>query len=410
MRPLVLVLNLLTTLAFVSAVPLRAADEELVAVMDLVSQGARPEEAAAITNQLRTQLLKTGKFTLVDRSQIDAILKEQALQQTGCTSDECAVQVGKILGVRIIVSGNVTKLSDQVWQISVLMLDVESAKTLRAETETYEGSLVTVIRTGVPDLAARLAGIGAPAPAQQAAITGPQQDAYWRDPITGIEFVYVPGGEYEQGCGSWTSDCLDSEKPTRRVRLSAFWLGKTEATQGQWKKVMGKNPSNFKKGDDYPVEQVSWNEVQEFVTRLNTRSPGVSFRLPSEAQWEYACRGGGKALKHGTQTGDLNPSLAKYGSQDGTVRVGTFAPNGLGLYDMAGNVREWTQDVYSDRTYSSDSSDVSSDPINAGSGLYRMVRGGSWSSEPRHLRCSNRRSDAPSNSGDYLGFRLARTK
>ena len=400
-------LFLLLFLSCVCVAGLHAADEELVAVMDLTPQAARPEEALAITNQLRTQLLKTGKFTLVDRSQMESILKEQALQQTGCTSDECAVQVGKILGVRKIISGSVTKLSDHVWQVSLLMLDVESAKTLRAESETYEGNLVTVIRTGVPDLAARLAGNGVPAPQQQAAITPPQQGATWRDPITQMEFVAVPGGEYEQGCGTWTSDCYDDEKPPRRVRLSAFWMAKTEVTRGQWQKVMGNNPSEFQKGEDFPVEQVSWNDVQEFIRRLNAQSAGVTFRLPSEAEWEYACRAGGKPVKYGTQTGELHPGLANYGSEDGTFRVGSYAPNGLGLHDMAGNVWEWTQDVYNDKAYQSGST---SDPIFQGSGDLRVSRGGGWGENPRYARCSTRSRSGPAYRDRWIGFRLARTK
>jgi formylglycine-generating enzyme required for sulfatase activity len=397
--------------------PLHAAEEELVAVMDLIPQGSRPEEALAVTNQLRTQLLKTGKFTLVDRSQMDEILKEQAFQQTGCTSEECAVQVGQILGVRKIVSGSVTKLSDQVWQVSLLMLDVESAKTLRAETETYEGSLVTVIRAGVPDLAARLAGVAAaaaapplaaPAPAQQQAAVAPTQPGtLWREPITGMEFVYVPGGEYEQGCGPWTSDCGEDEKPVRRVRLSPFWIGKTEVTQGQWRRVMGSNPSRFKTGDDYPVETVSWNDVQEFIRKLNSRTTEVKFRLPSEAEWEYACRAGGKPIAYGTQTGQLDGRLAKYDSTEGTSAVGSYPANALGLHEMSGNVWEWVQDVYNDKAYQSG---TTSDPIYQVSGAYRVLRGGGWFHGPRNVRCSLRLRLEPDLRLDDLGFRLAGTR
>jgi formylglycine-generating enzyme required for sulfatase activity len=415
MRSWTLGLVLALTLARAAPVPLRAAEAELVAVMDLIPQGSRPEEALAVTNQLRTQLLKTGKFTLVDRSQMDEILKEQAFQQTGCTSEECAVQVGQILGVRKIVSGSVTKLSDQVWQVSLLMLDVESAKTLRAETETYEGSLVTVIRAGVPDLAARLAGLetsvpsttAPPPPPQQAAISAPQPGTLWREPITGMEFVHVPGGEYEQGCGYWTSDCDEDEQPVRRVRLSPFWIGKTEVTQGQWSRVMGSNPSRFKNGDDYPVENVSWNDVQEFIRKLNSRTTEVKFRLPSEAEWEYACRAGGKPIEYGTQTGRLDRSLANYVLSGGASAVGSYPANALGLHEMSGNVWEWVQDVYNDEAYQSG---ATSDPIYQGSGVYRVIRGGGWYYSPRYVRCSSRYRYGSVLGDDFLGFRLAGTR
>jgi formylglycine-generating enzyme required for sulfatase activity len=426
MRCWTLGLVLALMLARVALMPLHAAEEELVAVMDLTPQGSRPEEALAVTNQLRTQLLKTGKFTLVDRSQMEAILDEQAFQQTGCTSEECAVQVGKILGVRKIVSGSVTKLSEQLWQVSLLMLDVESAKTLRAETETYEGSLVTVIRAGVPDLAARLAGAAAaappppaPAPAQQQAAVAPTQPGtLWREPITGMEFVHVPGGEYEQGCHTQAGECDDDERPSRRVRLSPFWIGKTEVTQGQWSRVMGSNPSGFKNGDDYPVENVSWNDVQEFIQRLNSRTPEVRFRLPSEAEWEYACRAGGKPIEYGTQGGEISRRTVNYGkdvccegdASDGylnTAPVGSFAGNGLGLHDMSGNVWEWVQDVYDRKAYQSG---ATSDPIYQGSGALRVLRGGGWSSRPRGVRCSVRGRYEPDDRSVNLGFRLAGTK
>jgi formylglycine-generating enzyme required for sulfatase activity len=409
MRSAAFLLIFAFSLTAFQASPLHAADAELVAVMDLQPVEARPAEALAITNQLRTHLLKTGKFTLVDRSQMEEILKEQALQQTGCTSEECAVQVGKLLGVRKIVAGSVTKLSDQLWQVSVLVLDVETAQTLQAETETYEGNLLTVIRGGVPDLAARLAGTGRP-PATPVAISPPATAApkagdIFREPITGMEFVYVPGGEYEQGCGIWTSDCFPDEKPTRQVRLSPFWIGKTEVTQGQWKRVTGSNPAKFQKGDDYPVEQVSWNDAQEFIKQLNAQS-GQTYRLPTEAEWEFACRAGGKPVKYGTRTGELSASLAKYDSLDGAVRTGSFAPNGLGLHDMSGNVREWTQDVYSAKAYQSG---LVADPNYQGSGAHRVYRGGGWDGIPRLARCSVRSRGSPSKSASDLGFRLLRT-
>jgi hypothetical protein len=238
-RKLIWPLALLTAVIGLAAGEARAAGaKELIAVLDLSPQGARPEEAVALTEQLRAELLKTGQFTLVDRSQMDSILEEQAFQQAGCTSQECAVQVGRILGIRKIVSGRVTKISDQLWQVSVLLLDVESAETLRAETAVHEGGLAPLLRAEIPKLAAQLAMVerptagppqpqaAAPPPAPTAlvqppavpatptvpeqaaavrtpALGAPPQVQTWREPITGIEFVYVPGGEYEQGCGAW---------------------------------------------------------------------------------------------------------------------------------------------------------------------------------------------------------------
>lgn len=225
----------------------------------------------------------------------------------------------------------------------------------------------------------------------------------WRDPATGMEFVWVPGGTFEMGCGSWTSECYSDEKPVHSVRLSGFWLGKFEVTQGQWQRVMGNNPSYFKKGDSYPVEQVSWDDAKEFISKLNAQG-SAKFRLPTEAEWEYAARSGGKPEKYAG--GNDVASVAWYGSNSGssTHAVGTKAPNGLGLYDMSGNVWEWCEDVFA--SYSSSSQD---DPVVTGGGSSRVYRGGGWYNEPRSVRAANRNYYTPVYRVLNLGFRLART-
>ena len=131
-------------------------EPDLVAVMDLDAVGATKAEASAITDRLREQLLKSGRFTLVDRTQMSAVLDEQALQQTGCTSQECAVQVGKVLGVRKLITGKVTKISDKQWLVNVTMTDVETSQTLRAEALPYEGTYFSLLTDGIVQLATRL--------------------------------------------------------------------------------------------------------------------------------------------------------------------------------------------------------------------------------------------------------------
>jgi formylglycine-generating enzyme required for sulfatase activity len=209
--------------------------------------------------------------------------------------------------------------------------------------------------------------------AQQAAAS-PQPGSVWRDQVTGMEFVWVPGGTFEMGCGSWDRECFDWEKPPHRVTVSGFWLGKTEVTQGQWTRIIGSNPSKFTNGDDYPVEQVDWDDAQQFISKLNSQSGGVRFRLPTEAEWEYACRAGGKEQVNAWGNGEPGAAGGKVANlgdvsakrmhgdftwlgrptyDDGfaeTAPVANFAPNGLGLFDMSGNVFEWVQDAY--QTYS----------------------------------------------------------
>lgn len=411
MSKITLLVALLLAFPFAVTAQSIKTEKELIAVLDLQHVDAKKSEASALTDRFREELLKSRRFTLVDRSQMEAILDEQALQQTGCTEQECAVQVGRILGVRKIVTGKVTKISDKMWLVSAMMVDVETAETLKAESVRHRGDFFTLMDVSIVDLANKIAGIraaprstGGTQSTQQAAITPQTSSRTWRDPVTGMEFVRVPGGSFEMGCHFYAGKCNRNEKQVRKVRLSGFWMGKYEVTQGQWKRIMGDNPSKFENGDNYPVEKVDWNEVQEFIQKFNSQS-SAKFRLPSEAQWEYACRAGGETVMYGTENGRISPASANYQrNYSGTTPVGRYQANGLGLHDMAGNVWEWVQD-----TYTSNYSNVGGDnPIYGGSGNFRVYRGGSWGSRSRYVRCSYRYDASPSTSRYTLGFRLLR--
>ena len=172
----------------------------------------------------------------------------------------------------------------------------------------------------------------------------------WKDPVTSIEFVWIPKGCYQMGCGSCVGDCESDEKPVHEVCLEGFWLDKTEVTQGQWQQIMGSNPSNFKNGNTYPVETVSWNDTQAFIQKLSSRS-GKRFVLPTEAQWEYAARSGGKTERY---SGSSNIDRVAWHDGNSGYKihpVATKSANDLGLYDMSGNVCEWCQDVYDEKAY-----------------------------------------------------------
>ncbi|MEE8434846.1 MAG: formylglycine-generating enzyme family protein, partial [bacterium] len=232
--------------------------------------------------------------------------------------------------------------------------------------------------------------------------------ATWSDSVTGMRFVKVPGGSFRMGCGPWSKNCDPDEKPVRTVRLSTFWMAKTEVTQGQYRKIMGANPSSSKKkGGNFPVESVTWYDVQAFIARLNTRS-SAKFRLPTEAEWEYACRGGGQTVSFGTRTGKLNAGLANYSESkryEGISPVAAYPPNALGLYDMSGNVWEWVADKFA--TYGKVGTN---NPNNQSSGKNRVKRGGAWSDASRYVRCENRVSYPPNSKASFRGFRLAITK
>ena len=231
------------------------------------------------------------------------------------------------------------------------------------------------------------------------------QDTTTGDPnpgetFDGVEFVWVPPGQFQMG--STSSEADDDEQPVTQVRISrGFWMGKYEVTQAQWQSVMGSNPSRFTNcGGDCPVERVSWEDVQEFIGKLNARSGGRPYRLPTEAEWEYAARAGTTEERYG----DLD-EIAWYDSNSGytTHRVGEKAANAWGLHDMLGNVWEWVQDWYG--SYPGGSV---TDPTGPGSGSYRVLRGGGWFISARNCRSAYRGLISPGFRNGDLGFRLLR--
>ena len=236
------------------------------------------------------------------------------------------------------------------------------------------------------------------------------------------DFVLVKGGTFNMGCTSEQRDCEDDEKPAHPVTLSDFYIGKYEVTQRQWRMVMGNDPPELDKTgcDDCPVENVSWDDVQEFLKKLNQSLPAGQkpYRLPTEAEWEYAARGGAQSKNYqfaGSKTLDdvgWYDSTYNYipGSAFEEIVIKTTRPvgqkkaNELGLYDMSGNVWEWCNDWYSDYSLS-----TLSNPTGPTSGSDRVLRGGSWSGNPKSNRVAFRYSREPNFRYSDIGFRLARS-
>jgi formylglycine-generating enzyme required for sulfatase activity len=222
----------------------------------------------------------------------------------------------------------------------------------------------------------------------------------WFDPATGMEFVWVEGGCFQMGDIFGEGD--DDEKPIHEVCVDSFGMSRHEVTQGQWRKIEGSNPSKFAKRDNYPVEQVSWNDTQHFIRKLNSLV-GRSFRLPTEAEWEYAARSGGRKEKY-AGGGDVDRLGWHEGNSGGSTHpVGTKEPNGLGFYDMSGNLWEWCSDWYDRKYYQQSPRD---NPQGPSSGSFRVMRDGCWNGSPRLARSVNRDRFRPDYSLDNIGFRL----
>ena len=222
--------------------------------------------------------------------------------------------------------------------------------------------------------------------------------------VGGVEFnmIRVEGGSFMMGSPDNNPDADDDEKPPHEVTLSDYYIGETQVTQALWKAVMGKNPSHFK-GDNNPVEEVSWNDCQEFIKRLNTKT-GQVFRLPTEAEWEFAARGGIKSKGYRYAGSDNTDEVAWYGEKSGskTHPVKQKKANELGFYDMSGNVWEWCWNQYGKY-----SSDKEANPTGPSEGLHRVLRGGSWRGGARRCRVAYRNYCKPDARDSNIGFRLA---
>jgi len=235
------------------------------------------------------------------------------------------------------------------------------------------------------------------------------------EPPVKMEFVKVSAGEFMMGCSMGDTMCdaaIDffktmnlgpfKETPAHMVKISKpFEIGKYVVTQGQWQTVMGSaSPSTFQKGDNYPAENVSWNQVQDFVTKINSQNDGFKYRLPTEAEWEYAARAG----TTGPSTGDPLDTVAWFNQNGGpsTKPVGKKAPNAWGLYDVQGNVWQWVQDTYSDYK-----KNAVTDPTNS-KGDPKVLRGGSWDMPASVARVSARLAIPANFKNNNTGFRLVR--
>ena len=233
----------------------------------------------------------------------------------------------------------------------------------------------------------------------------PKQGDEWTEPATGMEFVWIEGGCFQMGCVS-NRECRPDETPVHQVCLDGFWMGKYEVTQAQWKLIMGETSTVYD-GDTLPMERVSWTDAQKFVERVNAHAGEQRFRLPSEAQWEYATRAGTQS-RHafGNDAAQVETSAWHlHNSDEKTHPVGVLRPNSWGLYDIHGNVAEWCADWYGSGYYSES---PQNNPEGPESGDYRVFRGGGWECSPEEFRAALRNYALPDDYNGNLGFRVVK--
>jgi formylglycine-generating enzyme required for sulfatase activity len=384
------------------------------------------DEAMEITNVIRREAVRALPKERYNIMTAETVLAMGEAVLAECAEENCIITLGSKIGADYIVRGTINKfrtmfsltveLYETEWGNLISVADaVRSAnledlleKSQRASADMYKrfleiGPRASPQATPAPVPATRPEYASAPKSKPQSAPEPPP--ANFADDKTGIEMVFVKGGMFLMGCTNERDGCDGNEKPARPVTLSDFYIGKYEVTQKQWRMIMGKNKSRFQ-GDDLPVTNVSWDDIQKFIVSLN-RTTGKNYRLPTEAEWEYAARGGSndKNFKYAgsNNIGDVAWYDANArGYAYGTHRVGTKAPNELGIYDMSGNVWEWVKDFYDKYT-----TIQLSNPSGPSFGTYHVIRGGSWSDNAGNNRVSRRTSNYGSYRTGNLGFRLA---
>jgi formylglycine-generating enzyme required for sulfatase activity len=245
-----------------------------------------------------------------------------------------------------------------------------------------------------------------PASAQQQASAPPKEIVN----SLRMKLVLIPAGEFILGSAKENEDRFSNESPQQKVRISKpFYMGVHEVTQRQYREVMGRNPSKYKLSPDHPVEQVTWEEAVQFCRKLSEwpfeKETRRVYRLPTEAEWEYACRAGSTTtFSCGDTLTDKHANFQR--DTDRTARVGSYRPNAFGLYDMHGNVWEWCQDWYDGAAYQTAAGD---DPAGPETGGTRVIRGGGWHSEADRCRSAVRDSFTPAHRFHDIGFRVVCT-
>ena len=400
-------------LLFVFSV-MATAQTKKVAVMETKNiEGVSAFQSNMVRGGMEVAVANAPGYEGYDRAAFDVIMKEQKFQRSGAVDDKQIREMGIMAGVQYVL---VTEASSDGSGFFILakLLDVETGQYGNAVNTFCEASGQEIYKAS-NELGAQLFG-GSVSGNSGGGNRPTSRNQDFTETAFGLNMrmIYVEGGSFNMGCTSEQGgDCDSDESPTRYVTVNSFYMGMLEVTQSQWEKVMGtsvyqqKNKANPDwpmrgTGADYPMYYVSWEEAKEFCRRLSQQT-GKTYRLPTEAEWEYAARGGKK--NEGTKYSGSNylGSVAWYSenSNSSTHPCGTKQANALGLYDMSGNVWELCEDWYGDYL-----SYDTNNPKGASTGQYRVLRGGGWYSNASRCRVAYRNCYSPGlRYGDY-GFRV----
>lgn len=368
-------------------------------------------------------ITRTPGYEGYDRVDVSSILGEHDFQRTGMVNDAQIKQIGEFTGAQYVLIAEAASNGNKMF-ITAKIIDVETTRVISTSSELMDTS-EEEMQNGAISVALKLLGVQGGGttnryPARSAVSSGteitprPGQDFTETAWDINMKMIYVEGGDFLMGCTSEQGNCESDETNVRRVTLDAFYIGMCEVTQSQWEKVMGTSVSQQRNkvssssslygvGPDYPMYYVSWEEANEFC-RLLSQKTGRTYVLPTEAQWEYAARGGKNADGTKYSGSNMLDAVAWYEDNSGSTThiVGTKRANALGIYDMSGNVWEWCKDWYSNSYVSYDTNN----PVGPSSGSSRVLRGGSWCNSAGYCRVANRYYYSPGDRYYDLGFRV----
>ena len=362
-----------------------------------------------------------------DRVDMTAITGEQSFQRTGMVSDEQIKRVGEMTGAAYVLIAEAAIYDDQNIIMAAKILDVETGGVVSSTPPAVESKEPTKMAEACIRISKILVGEKSNARPTTSSTASYSQTGYASQPAPAanhdftetawdinMKMIWVEGGDFLMGCTSEQGgDCSSDEQNVRRVTVDGFYIGMLEVTQSQWEKVVGTSiyqqkskaggSSTYGVGPDYPMYYVSWDEAMEFC-RLLSNKTGRTYTLPTEAQWEYAARGGNKNEGAKYAGSNMIDAVAWYKDNSGssTHIVGSKRANALGIYDMSGNVWEWCKDWYANSYVSYDTNN----PVGPSSGSDRVYRGGSWYSSASICRVANRNYDPPGYRYYGLGFRV----
>ena len=423
---LILLLSALSLTVYAQTEIKKVAILETVDKMGNVPYGVLLQVRSSLTYAISSNAGYEG----YDRVDMAAITGEQNFQRTGMVSDEQIKRLGEMTGASYVLIAEAAIYDDQNIIIAAKILDVETGGVMSSTPPAVAPKDPMKMAEACIKCSQTLVGGKMPTRTMATTTTtttsysqtgyssssAPVVDQVFTETAWGINMnmIWVEGGDFMMGCTSEQSDCGSDEQNVRRVTVDGFYIGMLEVTQSQWEKVVGITISQQRNkkgadyslqgvGSDYPMYYVSWDEAMEFC-RLLSNKTGLTYTLPTEAQWEYAARGGNKnegAKYAGTNMID---AVAWYSNNSGSTThiVGSKRANALGIYDMSGNVWEWCKDWYAN----SYASYYTNNPTGPSSGTYRVIRGGGWSSNNPSCRVADRDNRSYDYRGSNLGFRV----